>query len=359
MANAHHNWGAPAPLLSASSPTTSTTLREDVVSMLTRLSQVPASELDAAHQPVSSTRTLRQLLDSYLLRLKIKGGGADTMAKNRRELTRFVDFAEQRGRTYTRDLDDDLLLAYAETWEQNYPSSATRCLVRTRLMGFLKFCVKVGSLAHVPDIPHVRQRREPTLPLTPEQFEKLLGSIDRGRVPQGGVPRAVRRAVVLLMRCAGPAITDAVMMQRSSIVYDEAKGFYRCQYRRQKTGILINNPLPREIAEEILAASKLCSSTTHLFYRAGLTSPKCHTRRWTDWFMKAFERVGLAGCHSHQLRDTFAVDLLLKRVPLETVSKALGHTSIKTTERYYAPWIKERQDLLDDTILNAMAGGEA
>jgi len=73
-----------------------------------------------------------------------------------------------------------------------------------------------------------------------------------------------------------------------------------------------------------------------------------------DWFAKAFVRAGVPGGHSHQLRDTFAVSLLLQSVPMESVSNALGHTSIKTTERYYAPWIKERQDLLDSTLLKAM-----
>ena len=42
---------------------------------------------------------------------------------------------------------------------------------------------------------------------------------------------------------------------------------------------------------------------------------------------------------SHRLRDTFAVDLLEKGVPLEEVSKLLGHESIKTTERHYAKWV--------------------
>ena len=50
---------------------------------------------------------------------------------------------------------------------------------------------------------------------------------------------------------------------------------------------------------------------------------------------------------SHRLRDTFAVDLLEKGVPLEEVSKLLGHQSIKTTERHYAKWVKGRQDRLD------------
>ena len=53
---------------------------------------------------------------------------------------------------------------------------------------------------------------------------------------------------------------------------------------------------------------------------------------------------------SHRLRDTFAVDLLQKGVPLEEVSKLLGHESTKTTERSYAKWVKGRQDRLDSLV---------
>jgi site-specific recombinase XerD len=53
---------------------------------------------------------------------------------------------------------------------------------------------------------------------------------------------------------------------------------------------------------------------------------------------------------SHRLRATFAVDLLTKGVPLEHVSKLLGHKSVITTERHYAKWVKGRQDRLDALV---------
>jgi integrase/recombinase XerD len=53
---------------------------------------------------------------------------------------------------------------------------------------------------------------------------------------------------------------------------------------------------------------------------------------------------------SHRLRDTFAVDLLEKGVPLEEVSKLLGHTSIKTIEKSYAAWVQGRQDRFDALV---------
>ena len=57
---------------------------------------------------------------------------------------------------------------------------------------------------------------------------------------------------------------------------------------------------------------------------------------------------------SHMLRDTFAVELLLAGVPLEKVSKALGHESVTMTERYYAKWTSSRRQQLEDEVLAAM-----
>jgi len=57
---------------------------------------------------------------------------------------------------------------------------------------------------------------------------------------------------------------------------------------------------------------------------------------------------------SHMLRDTFAVEMLLAGVPLEKVSKLLGHRSIAITERYYAKWAKSRLRQLEGDVIAAM-----
>jgi integrase len=57
--------------------------------------------------------------------------------------------------------------------------------------------------------------------------------------------------------------------------------------------------------------------------------------------------------HPHMFRDTFAVELLLAGVPMEDVQILLGHTSIRTTERNYAPWVKARQERLEKRVANA------
>jgi integrase len=49
-------------------------------------------------------------------------------------------------------------------------------------------------------------------------------------------------------------------------------------------------------------------------------------------------------------RDTFAVELLLSGVPIDQVSLLLGHSSVKVTEKHYSPFVKARQEQLENSV---------
>jgi integrase len=53
-------------------------------------------------------------------------------------------------------------------------------------------------------------------------------------------------------------------------------------------------------------------------------------------YREAVRRAGIRYLKLHNLRDTFAVNMLLSGVPLVVVSKILGHASINTTVKNYA-----------------------
>jgi hypothetical protein len=57
--------------------------------------------------------------------------------------------------------------------------------------------------------------------------------------------------------------------------------------------------------------------------------------------------------HLHMLRDTFAVEYLLAGMPLDEVSRLLGHSSVLITQKHYAPWGLERQQKLATSVRNA------
>ena len=50
-------------------------------------------------------------------------------------------------------------------------------------------------------------------------------------------------------------------------------------------------------------------------------------------------------------RDTFAVELLLSGVPIDQVSLLLGHSSVKVTEKHYSPFVKARQEQLENSVI--------
>jgi hypothetical protein len=45
--------------------------------------------------------------------------------------------------------------------------------------------------------------------------------------------------------------------------------------------------------------------------------------------------------------------LLLAGIPLERVSILLGHSSVRITERHYAPWVRARQEQLEADLQRA------
>jgi integrase/recombinase XerD len=299
----------------------------------------------------TEARDMRRTVDLFLSNLKHQGAGAETLSKNTRELNRFVEFMAQRSKFYPSEIDIELLIDYRHTWDAIYPASVTRSLVQMRLNTLLKFCVRTGDLRFIPALSRIKLHRVPTLPLKDVQYASLLKAVGEMKITDS-IPAATRLAVIKLMRGAGPAVTDAIMLRRDSLKWLPKRGMYHLSYTRIKTKSAVVLPLPKALGDELIEAGKLADSPIYLFQKQGMEGVSSGSkRRWVDFFAKAFAKAGQPGGHSHQLRDTFAVDLLVKGVPLEEVSKALGHTSIKTTEKYYAPWVVARQNRLDEKIM--------
>jgi integrase len=71
-------------------------------------------------------------------------------------------------------------------------------------------------------------------------------------------------------------------------------------------------------------------------------------REFTHGYLSITKDDGtLMKFHSHQLRDTFAVTQLLSGTSMQDLSQMLAHKSVKITEKYYSPWVPERQAALE------------
>ena len=65
-------------------------------------------------------------------------------------------------------------------------------------------------------------------------------------------------------------------------------------------------------------------------------------------FKKEARRLGIPDIRFHDLRRTFGYNLIRQGRPIYEVSKLLGHSSVTTTERHYAPLLTTE---IDDFVL--------
>jgi site-specific recombinase XerD len=210
---------------------------------------------------------------------------------------------------------------------------------------FFSFCVDADWIDKSPAklVKMAPAHYDPTLPFTDQEMEKILWAVEsiREAHPQISPETAKKlKALILLMRYSGIRISDAVMFRRESL--KDGKLFLR----QEKTKHPVWVPLPKHVVEAVMA----CDEGNEYFFWTGVGKPKSGITDWQWRLRKVYDMAGVKDGHSHRLRDTFSVDLLQKGVPLETVSQLLEHTSIKTTQKHYAPWVKSRQDALEEAV---------
>jgi integrase len=210
---------------------------------------------------------------------------------------------------------------------------------------FFSFCLESDWIDKSPaksvETPPVKY--DPTLPFTEDEMEKILWAADSIRVAHPRMPvgnEKKLKALILLMRYSGIRISDAVMFKRSLL----AKGMLFLRQEKTKQPVLV--PLPKKVIDALDA----CDEGGEYFFYRQIGKPKSAITEWQDRLKKVYVMAGIPDGHSHRLRDTFSVDLLQKGVPIQTVSMLLGHTSIKTTEKHYSPWVKSRQTALEDAV---------
>jgi integrase len=286
----------------------------------------------------TDAKTLTEARDAFLKGKRVKKISPGMLSRHGLETQRLITFCESRRAFTVAGLDLELLTDYKATWPELYPSTNTQHVVQLCLRVFLNYCHQAGWLTKVPKLDPVKIDEPPTTPLTDAEYEKVLGAAKTKRV----------RAIIQLMRWTGLAVRDAACL-RSDALYGGPEVF-RVATSRQKTGVHVEVPIPPAVAQDILAGAN--KGAEHLFYDGNAT-PINFAKVQGQHISWAFARGGVR-CKghmvSHRLRDTFACHLLSHGVPMEEVSRLLGHTSISTTERHYAQWAKGRQDRVDSLV---------
>ena len=180
---------------------------------------------------------------------------------------------------------------------------------------------KVGFLDHDPFINlrfHLKSVDRGFL--TEEEIEVLMSK-------RFGVKRLEHVRDIFVFSCfTGLAYIDVSNLTYENIV--NIGGTDWIMTKRQKTSITENVPI-LDVAREII--NKYHSSAD----RNGRLLPILSNQKMNAYLKEIADLCGIKKRLSyHMARHTYATLLLSKGVPMETVSKLLGHTNIKTTQIY-------------------------
>jgi integrase len=259
------------------------------------------------------------------------------------------------GLQYLSELNLGLLDKWVSTWD--YASTTHRSRIDLA-RSFFKFCLTRKWIGDNPASGLLKpsDNREPTLPFTIEEEARIFATAEQfgNRRHFGGLWSAhpeTARALLLVLRWTGLRASDAVLFEPRKIRTLTLGGHGVAVYEtyQTKTGEWVMCPLPPDVAEVIRQAPRLSE--------AGAFIPPVASRYQTDarsiangfyssYLCPLSTLSGVFNIHAHRFRDTFAVRLLEAGRSLETVQMLLGHSSIKTTEQHYAPWVRSRADML-------------
>jgi integrase len=343
--------------------------RDPVKQKLREIEEREAAKAAAeAAAKAAKTLTIQEATNRWIKFKKAKN--VKTKRAHIRVAKRIQEWVKDNGIAYVGGLTFDLLDKWRGEWgpDAEIPYSRMGQTCQSKFLGYLKsFCRYMVSLDYLVKDPAanldaIGEDIKPAQPLTPDQYEALLAAIEPFCAAQSGIVSGMAaeiRAEIQTQRWGGYRISDSVALSRFALAGNRISlTTYKTNYRIE--GMVI----PDEVAAELAAlpVDRPGFRPGYFFWKEGRSTVDS-LEKW--WHQKVFgplnaflNFVDEAGqpmrFHTHMLRDTFAVELLLKGVPLEEVSRLLTHKSVAVTEKHYAPWVKARREKLERDAVEAM-----
>ncbi len=306
-----------------------------------------------------SLMTIEVATDRFIEDKRLQNCTDGTIEKLKQVFKRqFCGWTRAKGLLYLVEITLDHLEEFRRSWKDGPLSRKKK---QERLIGFFYFCARHGWIQGNPaaGLSRVRVEQQPvTLYFARNEFDRIIDTTYVYNPSGYTEPRnqcTRLRVMSLLMRWSGLSIRDAVTLARVRL-NNRGELFLH----RAKTGVPVLVKLPPDVAKALRHVPPGPKPNPAYFFWSGNGNPKSAVADWQRSYRRLFKLVGFKNpdgtskrCFPHMFRDTFAIELLLAGVPLDQVSLLLGHKSIKTTERHYAPFVKARQEQLIAAVQRA------
>ena len=299
---------------------------------------------------------------------------AVTIRSYRTPLDSFVIFARNHHANSLSEITPAHLADWKLTWKDKTISSMKK--KRSQMQTFFKFCVNTQKWISPADNPITGltaikgQSRIAAVPFMADQYKTILDATYRfedslrtaNRKEVAGTGTRLR-TLIEFMRWSGLSIQDAATLERARI---DEHGVLKVRRGKldENSRIWVRLPLPPKLVEEL---RDLDSPNHAYFFWSGTSSKASVACDFSRDFLRLWKLVkwprplvdvdhNPVKPHSHMLRHTFAYHFLQSRQgDIRDLARLLGHTSIRTTEKYYLTFVPDESEELNEKVRRSWA----
>jgi site-specific recombinase XerD len=284
-------------------------------------------------------------------------------------LRQFLGFATGLGVHHLHEVTPTHVTDWKVVWPDKAISSMRK--KRTHTLNFFRFCVENQRWLEPRDNPAMAltrisgQEKVSAVPFMADQYSALLDATyiydnslrtrNRLECQDGG---ARLRALIQLMRWSGLAIRDAATLERWRI---DSNGVLKIRRAKanENSRVWVILPLPPKLVEELRSLS---SPNDKYFFWSGVSKPRGLVGNFNRSLARLWKLVkwprpledvdrNPVSPHSHMLRHTFSYHFLQsKQGDIRDLSRLLGHTGIRTTEKYYLTFVPDESEELNEKV---------
>ena len=297
----------------------------------------------------TAAKTVAGAIALFLENKRGENLAADSIYRHEHITADLLAFCNRQGILFVKDITISHLGSWRGEWKVQAPQA--RRSRQEKVRNFFKFVHAAGWIATNPaaQLSAIKIRHDDinVRALEPKEYDKVVAATSKTTMTPVNAARI--KALIQLQRWSGLSLVDAVLLAKDELVQDDKT--FRVVVERKKTGTHVNNVIPSWLGMELL---KVKNGNPEFFFWSGAL-PKGKdkdfdpTSGFQKLYRKVFKAAGVEGS-SHDFRHTFAVELLKKGADIRAVSKALGHSSVMITEKFYSKWCQGQQVVLDDAL---------
>ena len=270
---------------------------------------------------MSETLSLEGAIKKFVSNLRTRNRSSNTIIAYQGDLAQFADFLKGKVVDLVQQVTSDHIEEFKKYLLKNNYTAKSVSRKLNSIKSFFRFLVKEGVLEADFSRAIKHPKIENGLPrfLKPIEYRALRDSCRHDK-------RTL--AIVEIMLQTGLRISEVANLYFGDIKQD--KIIIRAYESHSQREVPLNRSARQAIDDYLSERSQ--TKAKYLFVTKN--GHQLLVRNIRSIINRYFEKAGLQGVKVNDLRNTFIVEQLSAGVPLDVISKIVGHKRLSTTERY-------------------------